>query len=149
MFKLVAERRAWWPVTFPGVAEDGSIVENTFELRFTVHGEDEFYTLFDEALQIGRDQDAAKAEVAEALTAAAGGGEAEAPRASPRMSELYTDFVEKVATDWRGVAAENGESLPWDRANLRAVMNVPGAFQGVLSALVACRRALPKEREGN
>lgn len=49
MFKLVAERTAWWPVIWKGVAEDGSIIENEIELRFHVLGEAEFKDLLKQA----------------------------------------------------------------------------------------------------
>lgn len=147
MYKLVAERRAWWPVTFNGVTEDGDVVANEIEMRFTIHGEDEFVALFDEALNIEKRKGAVKDAV---LAAATEGPEPVETAIGPKpLSSLYADFVEKIASDWRGVAAENGEPMKWDRDNLQLLMNVPGVFQGTLNALVACRRGIGKVREGN
>lgn len=134
MFKLVANARAWWPVTFAGVTEDGEVVENSFEMRFVMHGEDEFLTLLDEGVQLGRPD-------------AAAGMDQQAEQ--PTLSALYAGFVEKVAVDWRGVHAENGDPLKFEPANIQAVMNVPGAFKGMLQALVACRKGEKDLRLGN
>lgn len=134
MFKLVANARAWWPVAFAGVTEDGEVVDNRFELRFIVHGEDEFLTLLDEGVQLGRPE-----------AAPAAGEQAE----QPKLSALYAGFVEKVAVDWRGVHAENGDPLKFEPANIQAVMNVPGVFKAILQALVACRKGEKDVRLGN
>lgn len=46
MFKLVQNETAWWPVAWNGVAENGSIVENRIEVKFTILGRSEFKKLF-------------------------------------------------------------------------------------------------------
>ena len=40
MFKIVASPRAWWPVVFAGVTEEGAIIENRFQMRFALLDED-------------------------------------------------------------------------------------------------------------
>jgi hypothetical protein len=131
MFKVVQNARAWWPVTWNGVTEEGSVVENKIELRFIVHGEDEFLELFEE----GRRIDEAKA--------------AEVDGEKPKLSELYAAFLEKVAVDWRGVHAENGDPLKWEAENVRLAMNVPGLFKACLASMVGCRLGQKDLRQGN
>lgn len=154
MFKLVSDRRAWWPVTFPGVTEHGNVVENKIEMRFTLHGEDEFFALFREASSIAHLEDAMKVDavVAPPMAPEEAGAEEPAatePAATSKLSDAYAAFVEKIATDWRGVAAENGEPIRWSHENLALLMNVPGVFKATIAALIECRNGQPKARAGN
>lgn len=65
------------------------------------------------------------------------------------LSHLCADFVERVACDWRGVGAENGDPLKWGEENIRRLMNVPGAFAAILTAYHACRAGGRDLRLGN
>lgn len=145
-FKIVKQPRAWWPVTFSGVTEDGAIVENAFELRMLLLKDDAFAEFLWDA------QEAADAELA---------------RGADRAG-LYAPLVARIADDWRGVHAENDEPLRWDvpagwrddkdgdgrrrplnAPNLRLLMNEPGMFTHVVRAFRACQAAQPQVREGN
>jgi hypothetical protein len=133
MFRLVSQAKAWWPVTWNGVTEEGEIVENRIELRFLLVGEDEFIALLMESVSL---KPSLKPQPGDA-------GEA------PRVSEMMADFVLKIADDWRGVGAENGESLKFGRDNLRLLVNVAGVFEAVLAALAECRAGGKDRRAGN
>lgn len=139
MYKLVKEPRAWWPVVWNGVAEDGAIVENKIELRFVLHSEDEFARLAVDGVKLGQ---RAGDELAAAADADAG---PEAP-----LSTLYAGFVRKIAVDWRGVGAENGEPLKFDEPGaLEQLLNVPGVFKAAVEAYGRCRAGEKDVRRGN
>lgn len=127
MFRIVKEPRAWWPVTWNGVDEDGKLVENRIELRFRL-------------LKV----DAAAAFIRDVVEA----GKIEAEEGAD-LPGTYAALVGRIADDWRGVGAENGEPLPWAPENLRLLMNEGGLFTHVFAAFRACLAAAPKAREGN
>lgn len=45
-FRIVKDATSWWPVRWDGVAEDGSIVEQSVEVRFARMGRAEFVAMF-------------------------------------------------------------------------------------------------------
>lgn len=127
MFRIVKQPRAWWPVTWRGVAEDGSVVDHRIELRFRL-------LKVDAAALFIRDVIDAQAREAEPGTDLPG---------------MYADLVARIADDWRGVGAENGEPLPWSPENLRLLMNEGGMFTHVFAAFRACLAGEPEVRRGN
>jgi len=130
MFRIVAQRTAWWPITFPGVTEDGTVVENQIELRFIILDEDEFPDFLATLLS----------DVATSTPAAA---DAEPQSASTARR------LGRVIADWRGVAAENGEALAFSLENFQALLRVPNVGAAVGRSYIACRNATPEIREGN
>lgn len=129
MFKIIAAPLVWWPVTFPGVSEDGEIVENRIEMRFRILTEDDHRDYLKRAsllteLEVGDDAVSAGSETAAKL-------------------------VGEIAADWRGVGAANGEPLKFEPDHLRQLMNVPNAFLGVMRAYAACRAGRAEARAGN
>lgn len=138
MYKIVEKPRAWWPVVWPGVTEDGEVVENRIEMRFFLHSEDEFVALLTEARDVARKE-------AEQLTGAV------TDEAGPvQLSRLYANLTTRIACDWRGIGAENGEPLPWSAENVRLLMNAPGrVFKATMEAYQACRNGGAEIRAGN
>ncbi|HEX7820635.1 MAG TPA: hypothetical protein VF463_08445 [Sphingobium sp.] len=130
MFKIISEQLVWWPVTFPGVTEDGEIVENRFEMRFRILQEDAHL----EFLQKG----AGEIALSEDGSAAA-----------PAPSEKAASIISQIAVDWRQVAAENGEAIKFSDDHLRQLLNVPNTFRAILSAYGACRGGRAEARAGN
>lgn len=145
-YRVVKDARAWWPVTWTGVTEDGDLIENSIELRFR-------------RLKV----DAASAWLADVVVAQA--IEAE-PGAD--LSRVYAELVARIATDWRGVEAENGDPLRWDvpdgwlsdldadgarkpldAPNVRLLMNEGGMFTAIFKAFRACLSGEEKIRSGN
>lgn len=126
-FTIVAKPRAWWPVTWSGVSEAGDIVENSIELRFHL-------------LKV----DAAAAFIRDVVAAQEREGED-----GLDLADLYAALVERIADDWRGVHAENGDILPWTPAHLRLLMNEGRLFYHVFAAFRACLAAAPETRAGN
>lgn len=122
---IVSQPRAWWPVIFPGVTEDGQVIENRFELRFFIHDEDR-------ALELAKEAD-----------------EYDTAREDLALSEKAALFAEKLASDWRDVLAENKEPLPWNSENLRLLVKQPGVFKAICRAWISCRNATPEIRQGN
>jgi len=129
MFNITAAPLVWWPVTFPGVSEDGAIVENRFDIRFRILTEDEHQQFL---------RATATNDKLELL-----GDAVSAP------SEEAAKIVVQLATDWRGVGAENGEPLKFCDEHLRQLLNVPNAFTGVMKAYAACRAGRADVRTGN
>jgi len=146
IYRIVAQPRAWTPVTFPCVMEDGTVQSFTIEMRFRL-------------LKV----DAATAFIAEVVRIQALEEEAGADHA-----QLYTELVAQIATDWRGVHAENGDPLRFDvpenwltdldaegnrkplvAPNLRSLMNEGGMFIHIFDAFRACLAGQPKARAGN
>ncbi len=146
IYRIVSQPRAWTPVTFPCVMEDGSVQTFIIEMRFRL-------------LKV----DAATAFITEVARAQALEGKAGADHA-----QLYTELVAQIATDWRGVHAENGDALRFDvpeawltdldeagkrkplvAPNLRSLMNEGGMFIHIFEAFRACLAGQPKARAGN
>lgn len=145
-YRIVKQPRAWWPVEWPGVAEDGGVVTNRIELRFRM-------------LKV----DAAAAFIRAVVEAQGREGEA-----GLDLAQVYAELVAQIATDWRGVEAENGDPLRWDvpdgwlddkdaegnrkplvAPNLRDLFNEGGLFLHTFNAFRECLAAAPRTREGN
>ena len=120
MFKLVEERRAWQPVTFPGLTEEGETVENKVEMQFVLLSTDANQTLLEEARDL---TGGAPAEAGE------GGANAD-----ETMSETMARFGMKIIRDWRGVHEANDDPIKFSAANLARLFNVPGVFEATLVA---------------
>lgn len=133
MFRIVKSPRAWWPVVWTGIDEEGKSVENRIEMRFRLLKVDEYVELMREASTVQR---------AESDTAPS---EAEQKRTSVAFAEVVT----KIAEDWRGVAAENGEPLAWTIENLALLMNEPRLFDHTMEAFRAVTEGRAAIREGN
>ena len=58
-------------------------------------------------------------------------------------------MVARIATDWRGVAAENGEALSWSSENLALLMNEPRVFDRTMVAFREVTAGQVAIREGN
>lgn len=125
-FRIVPHRRAWWPVKFNGVTEEGDVIENQFELRFNRHDEEEFHALMKDI-----------------------GGMIDAPEAGKGFVEAALPFARRMFTDWRGVAGENGEALPFNDENLALLVKQPGVWSAIGNAYRGCRAAEGEIRKGN
>lgn len=123
MFRIVAEPKAWWPVTWPGVAEDGKIIENKIEMRFLL-------LKVDAGVEMMRAANAAKEKTA-------------ASEDRVIVSREFAKALKPFVRDWRGVAAENGEPLPFNDDNLALLMNEPGVFEKTLEAYRDCLAGQP------
>lgn len=130
-FKIVQNPKAWWPVLFNGVSEDGAIVENSFEMRFRILDQDEHFVIEREMSGLNDTVDLDNFV----------------------PSAVSAELVLKLAEDWRGVAMEDGSdagtSMPFTPDNVALLMKVPNAFVSTLAAYRACRDAAPKARQGN
>lgn len=129
MFRLVSKRRAWWPVIFAGVSEEGEIVENRVELRFTILDEDEivgFYQKLTAANEAPPDEGAPLG-------------------ASTRVAPVLLEIID----DWRGVAAENKELIAFSEERFAQFLRVPNVPLAIGIAYHHCRAATPETRAGN
>ena len=130
-FKIVKSPKAWWPVTFSGVSEDGAIVQNSFEMRFRILDEDEQAAIEAEFRDLGEQE----------------GADALIP------SKVSADLVMRIAEDWRGVCVDDGTeagaSLPFSAENVPTLMKVPNVFRAIGDAYRACRAGVPEARRGN
>ena len=137
MFKLVDESRAWWPVVWPGVTEDGAVVENRIEMQFTLLDTDANLELEAEAARL--DQQLKERRIELTLGSAEG----------PAPSQLCADVLLRIARDWRNVGAANGEALPFTSENVARLMKVTGVLEACLRAYRDCLRGKSEIREGN
>lgn len=130
-YKIVSQPKAWWPVRFKGVTEDGEVVENVFEMRFIILDEDA-------NIQLERD-------IREIATSA------EAEKKS--LSEIGAPIIERIADDWRGVTeddgTEGGRSLPYISENLKRMLRVPNVLGAIAQAYREARAGEPARRLGN
>lgn len=146
IYRIVSQPRAWSPVTFPCVMEDGTIQEFTIELRFRLLKVDAAAAFITEVVRVQALEDQGGAD----------------------QAQLYTELVAQIATDWRGVHAENEDALRFDvpenwltdvdadgqrkplvAPNLRSLMNEGGMFIHIFNAFRACLAGQPKARAGN
>ena len=132
MFTIVQKPRAWWPVTFLGVTEDGEVVTNKIEMNF-------FIMKIDELADFNRKKVEMSAEIEERL-----GAEDELT-----ASRVGVELVKLIAGNWRGVAAEGVGEIPWNDENLRMLLDVTNALDGVIDAWSDCMAARQKVHEGN
>lgn len=137
MFKVVTETLVWWPVTFPGVTEEGEIVENKIEMRFVVLDEDAI------------DDFKRTTAVVLAGQSEEGGDQDVQVDAERRPSALMQRTLAPIVRDWRLVAGANGEPMPFNTDNFRALLRVPNIFAAILAAYGACRAGRAEVRAGN
>ncbi|CAN5267308.1 hypothetical protein BH10PSE13_BH10PSE13_23640 [soil metagenome] len=157
MFKLIASPLAWWPVIFAGVAEDGTVVENKIEMRFSILAEDEFAEFIAasrridalvvdaEALASAALQDGFIRRIVDRIGAAVGADKAH--DTPPRIFKAAV--LAEIVSDWRGVGAENGEALRYSLEHFAQLLNVPNVAEAVLTAYRACRAGRAEGRAGN
>lgn len=132
-YKIVSQARAWWPIRFNGVTEDGEIVVNEIRGRFKILDEDEHTQL--------------QIEMASAAPAAV--------KQDPdiKVSDLTAPYLLRILEDWEGVTeddgSEGGKSLPFNEDNLKRMLRVPNFSSGVASAYAEVRAAQPEQRKGN
>jgi len=127
-YRIVKRPFAWWPVDLKIVEpEGGTIAETSFEMHFRILKVDESAAFMKQAM------------------------EAIAAERSPdaEHAKIYADMVQEIADNWRGIEAENGETMAWSNDNLVLLMNEPGMFGHVFEAWRACLNAAPRIREGN
>lgn len=136
MFKVISETLVWWPVLFPGVAEDGKVVENKIELRFRILDED---AIDDFARTTNLTLEGNQEEAGEAVKA----------DDRPAPSVLMQRGLSPIVRDWRLVAGANGEPLPFNETNFQSLLRVPNVFTAILSAYAACRAGRAEVRAGN
>ena len=136
MFKVISETLVWWPVLFPGVAENGEVVENKIELRFRILDEDAIddFARTTNLILEGNQEEAAESVKAEDR---------------PVPSVLMQRGLSPIVRDWRLVAGANGEPLPFGDANFQSLLRVPNVFAAILSAYTACRAGRAQVRAGN
>lgn len=131
-YKIVSQPKAWWPVRFNGVSEEGEIVENGFEMRFVLLDEDENLVLERDIIALSE-------------TAASAG--------ETSFSALATPIVQRIAEDWRGVTeddgTDDGRSLPFVTENIARMLRVPNVLGAIATAYRAARAAEPERRKGN
>jgi hypothetical protein len=130
-YKIGSQTKAWWPIRFNGVTEEGVVVENEIRGRFRILDEDENVTL-----------EADIVKVREALTAD-----------SPQLSGALAPIIERFLEDWQGVLEDDGtpegKALPFTPENLKRMLRVPNFAAGVGLAFREVRAGEPERRRGN
>lgn len=131
-YTIVSQPRAWWPIRFNGVTEDGEIVTNEIRGRFNILDEDAF-------VEFNEDIAKATGELANATS--------DAER--KKLSEILSPFFMRVLGDWEHVVEEDNSSVPFSKSNLERMLRVPNFASGVSVAHAEVRAADPEHRKGN
>ncbi len=135
-YKIVSQPRAWWPIQFNGVTEDGEVVSYEIRGRFIILDEDEFFQFNEDVVN-----------VATALT------EAESPEDRKTLSSVLSPFILRILEDWQGVTeddgSEAGRSIPFGKDGLERMLRVPNFATGVTDSYRKLRAAQPEQRKGN
>lgn len=143
-YRIVKKRRAWWPITWNGVTEEGRVVANKIEGRFWLPKVDEFVPLIANARKVQQeasDRRAAGDDQSIALLfAKVIGGVAEGKN---EIGETA------ILTDWKGPCAENDDVLPFTLENLTLLMGEATLYDRVLTAWNEVIAGGPKDRAGN
>lgn len=176
-FRLVKQARAWWPVEWQGVAEDGTLVTNLIKSQFSLLKVDGVAKFVADAHAIQRRED---------IT-------------DENLPAVFAGLICRVLTNWQGVCFENGDPMPFDGdkwveavaeaaretaeaeaaikaattdeaiskavqrleavpsvprpatggENLLAMMNETGVFTAMFKAFQGCMNAKEATREGN
>ena len=128
MFIIVEERKIWWPVSVPVPQDNGKITYDKFRMQFRLRDVDGNRDLINEGFDVTQVNE--------------NGDE-------KKQSELSAEFIEKLACDWKDVELPNKEALEYTSDNLRLVMRMPGVFDAIMAAYVACARGEKATRAGN
>ena len=135
-YKIVSQAKAWWPIRFNGVTEDGEIVVNEIKGRFIILDEDEFMQFKGDVAKVGV-----------ALAAA------DNPDDRKALSKVLSPFILRILEDWQGVTedddTEAGRSVPFNQGNLERMLRIPNFAAAVTEANRAVRAAEPEQRKGN
>ncbi len=135
-YKIVSQAKAWWPIRWNGVTEDGEIVNIEIRGRFVILDEDEF-------LEFNEDIAKVSLELAQA--------DSDADR--KKLSELISPFYQRILEDWQDVTEDDGSdagrSVPFNQANLERMLRVPNFASGVTESYQRLRKAQPEQRKGN
>ena len=129
MFKIVETRRAWWPVTFAGVEEDGQVVANTIQMQFELLPVDDLTRLFGDAVRFDAE------DVADGQDA--------------KLAERMATFAQRFVRDWKDVGEANGDPIKFSAEALQRLMNVPNAFGATMAAYRDCLAGRAEARAGN
>lgn len=133
-YKIVSQAKAWWPIRWGGVTDDGAIVENEIEGRFIILDEDEFQQFEEDIADIGSELAAV--------------GDDKRPEERQRLSELLSPFILRILENWKDVTDEEGE-VPFSKSSLERMLRVPNFAAGVAESYRKCRKAEPERRKGN
>lgn len=129
-YKIGSQTRAWWPIRFNGVTEEGETVVNEIKGRFKILDEEENL--------------AVERALIEASTAGAPDGQ---------LVATLAPLVERFLEDWRDVLRDDGtpdgESVPFGRDGLIDMLKVPNFAGAVMTAYRAARAGEPVVRRGN
>lgn len=135
-YKIVEQAKAWWPIRWNGVADDGEIVTYEIPGRFVILDEDEFLEFNEDVAKVG-------GELAEA----------EDPGERRKLSQVLSPFILRILEDWRDVTeedgSEGGRSVPFEKASLERMLRVPNFASGVTESYRRLRAAQPEQRKGN
>ncbi|BBB13423.1 hypothetical protein [Sphingopyxis sp. FD7] len=135
-YKIVSQAKAWWPIRFNGVTEEGEIVVNEIRGRFVILDEDEFVAFNDDVAKVGSEL-----------------VQADNPDDRKTLSGVLSPFILRILENWEGVieddGSEGGRSVPFTKDNLERMLRVPNFAGGVTEAYRDLRKAQPEQRKGN
>lgn len=113
MFKLIKDRKVWWPVIFQVAVDGGQTEESTLDLHFTLFKQDELDDVFS---SIGDGTNA---------------------------DQIIKAHLFERVDDWGAVGDVTGEPLPFTQENFAALLSEPGLIYGAWQGLLQASQAIP------
>jgi hypothetical protein len=126
MFKMVEQRKVWWPVTWDCPVDGGKVSKTQIQMQFILINPDDAQSLIDRAQSLDEDEAGSKP-------------------ASERKAELLLELI----ADWKGVGDEEGQAVEFNRDALARFFRMPGTFIPVITAFARCMNGEPEERRKN
>jgi hypothetical protein len=126
MFKMVEQRKVWWPVTWDCPIDNGKTEKAQISMRFILINPDDAQSLIDQAQALDSDDQTGRP-------------------ASERKAELLMALVD----DWKGVGDEEGNLVDFNADALARFFRMPNTFMPVINAFARCMNGAPEERRKN
>lgn len=126
MFKMVEQRKVWWPVVWDAPVDFGKTQSVKIEMRFVLIGPDDAEAIVQAALALDNEEGSDRPM-------------------SDRKAEALKDLID----DWKGVGDDEGNAVAFDADALARFFRMPGTFMPVLNSYVACANGKPEARRKN
>jgi hypothetical protein len=126
MFKMVEQRKVWWPVTWDCPMDGGKVQKTQIQMRFVLINPDDAQELINQAQELDSEGQSGRAP-------------------SERKAELLLSLID----DWKGVGDEDGNAVDFSADALARFFRMPNTFMPVLNAFARCMSGAPEERRKN
>ncbi len=125
MFKIVEERKVWWPVEWLAPVDGGKVASVKIEMQFVLVSTDDYQRIAQDA------------------------GTLEETDSSLSLSQRKADILMHLIADWKSVGDEDGKAIEFSNASLSRFFGMPGTFLAVLEAYGRCINGIAEHRRKN